>query len=52
MKNDGPTIRRLLDVSGHLRDVTNEVQGKDMLIIEMYDNIKACKFKVCYGKTN
>ena len=41
-----------MDVAGHLHNLAEERRGKDKHIIEMYDNIKICKLKVCCGKTN
>jgi hypothetical protein len=29
----------LVDVAGHLHNITKELRGKDKLIIETYDNI-------------
>jgi hypothetical protein len=42
----------LVDVAGHLHNLAKEIRGTGKLIIEMYDNIKAFRLKVCCGKTN
>jgi hypothetical protein len=35
----------LVDVTGHLNNLSKELQGKGKLIINMYDDIKAFKVK-------
>jgi hypothetical protein len=36
----------LVDVTGHLNYLNKELQGKDKLITDMYDNIKVFRVKL------
>jgi hypothetical protein len=36
----------LVDVTGHLNNLNKELQGKDKLITDMYNNIKAFRVKL------
>jgi hypothetical protein len=42
----------LVDVTGHLNNLNKELQGKDKLITDMYNNIMAFKSSFDCGKTN
>jgi hypothetical protein len=40
-----------VDVTGHLNTLNRELQGKDKLMTEMFDSIKAFKVKLRLGKS-
>jgi hypothetical protein len=48
LNNEGwiTNLAFLVDVTGHLKNLNRELQGKYKLITNMYDNIKAFKVKL------
>jgi hypothetical protein len=47
-KNDGWTtnLAYLVDVTGHMNNLNKELQGKEKLITNMYNSIKAFKARL------